>query len=313
MRKHLRQMLLLAASSSLAFCGESAELPYDFSRLEVPGSASTIAAGINDSGHIVGWYRDTAGNRVRGFRMRDGAFTPVDHPDGIGTMLHGISPAGDIVGTYTRPGNEVHGFRLTTAGHISEVSFPGHISTIAQRILPDGTILGCYHDQDWTNSMRGVSFKPNGPAVLDLPGSMTNGATPDGRRMAGLVMDGTREVQKPGQAVGPAGVNWRKYAGRAFVVDDGVLSLFDVPGALRTEAWDVSPSGMIVGMFQDSSTAAHGFIREGETFTTIDFPGAAATMVFGTNAAGDLVGNATDSTGRTHGFVARRRNRQTSR
>lgn len=60
-------------------------------------------------------------------------------------------------------------------------------------------------------------------------------------------------------------------------------------------------------MFQDSSSAAHGFVREGEAFITIDFPGAASTMVFGINAAGDLVGHATDSTGWTHAFVAKRR------
>jgi hypothetical protein len=66
---------------------------------------------------------------------------------------------------------------------------------------------------------------------------------------------------------------------------------------------------MIVGLFEDSSSTAHGFFRQGETITRFDYPGAASTMIFGTNAAGELVGAARDSTGRTHGFVAARTRR----
>lgn len=309
MKRAVWQLAILAALNPIASCGERIQPLYELSRLDVPGSASTIAAGINDAGHIVGWYRDTAGDRVRGFLLRDGVFTPVDYPDAILTQLHGIGPEGDVVGTYRKAGDAggLHGFLRTRTGAFSDVNVAGHPNSIAQRILPDGTILGCYHGGDWTNSMRGVSFTPRGPSVLDLPGSMSNGATPDGRRVVGLVMDGTREVVTTGKSVGPAAANWRRFPGRAFVVDDGVLSVFEVPGSLRTEAWDVNPSGTIVGMFQDSSSAAHGFVREGEAFTTIDFPGTASTMVFGINAAGDLVGHATDSTGWTHAFVAKRR------
>jgi hypothetical protein len=61
-----------------------------------------------------------------------------------------------------------------------------------------------------------------------------------------------------------------------------------------------------VGLFEDSTSATHGYLRQGGTFTTIDYPGAASTMIFGINAAGDLVGAAKDSTGVQHGFVARR-------
>jgi uncharacterized membrane protein len=278
---------MLACLGALAGCRDRAEAPLDFTRLDVPGSETTIASGINASGHIVGWYRDGTADRVHGFLLRDGAYTSVDYPDAVLTQLHGIGPDGDIVGSYRKAGEakmDFHGFRLTPAGAFIDVGVAGHANSIAQRILPDGTILGCYHDDDWTTTMRGVTFAPEGPAILDMPATMSNGGTPDGRTVVGLVMD-TR---------------------RAFIVDEGVLSLFDAPGSVRTEAWDINPSGTVVGLFEDSTSATHGYLRQGETFTTIDYPGAASTMVFGINAAGDLVGAAKDSTGKPHGFVAKR-------
>lgn len=277
----------LACLGALAGCADRAEPPLDFTRLDVPGSVSTVASGINPSGHIVGWYRDGAADRMRGFVLRDGAYTPVDYPGAVLTQLHGIGPDGDIVGSYRMADErkvDFHGFRLTTAGEFIDVRVAGHPNSIAQRILPDGTILGCYHDDDWTTTMRGVTFTREGPSVLDVPATMTNGGTPDGRTVVGLVMDSRR----------------------AFIADGGVLSLFDAPGSVRTEAWDINASGTVVGLFEDSTSATHGYLRQGATFTTIDYPGATSTMVFGINAAGDLVGAAKDSAGVQHGFVAKR-------
>jgi probable HAF family extracellular repeat protein len=281
------RLSLLASLGALAGCGSRAEPPFEFTRLEVPGSASTVASGINASGQIVGWYRDAAGDRVRGFRFRDGAYTPVDHPGVMLTQLHGIGPDGDIVGSYRRAGEpktSFHGFLLRTSGEFVDVGVAGHVNSIAQRILPDGTILGCYHDADWTTTMRGVTFSRAGPVALEMPATMSNGGTPDGRKVVGLVMD-TR---------------------RAFFMEAGVVSLFDAPGSVRTEAWDINPSGAVVGLFEDSTGATHGYLRQGGTFTTVDYPGAASTMVFGINAAGDLVGAAKDSAGTQHGFLATR-------
>ncbi len=278
---------LLACLGALAGCADRAEPALDFTRLDVPGAGVTIASGINASGHVVGWYRDSAADRVRGFLLRDGTYTSVDYPGAVLTQLHGIGPDGDIVGSYRRAGETkpaFHGFRLTTAGEFTDVAVAGHANSIAQRILPDGTILGCYHDHDLTTTMRGVAFAPEGPAILDLPATMSNGGTPDGRTVVGLVMD-TR---------------------RAFIADGGELSLFDAPGSVRTEAWDINASGTVVGLFEDSTSRTHGYLRQGEAFTPVDYPGATSTMIFGINAAGDLVGAATDSAGVQHGFVAKR-------
>lgn len=279
----------LAALSTLS-CREPAEGEYRYTRLDAPGATSTIASGINASGHIVGWYRDSTTDRVRGFIYRDGTYTPVDYPDAALTQVNGIGPDGNVVGSYRKAGEpdvNFHGFLFTTTGQFSDVSVAGHTNSVAQRLLPDGTILGCYHGDNWTTTMRGVTFTAAGANALDVPATMSNGGTPDRRMIVGLVMD----------------------TGRAFVVNDGVVTFFDIPGSLRTEAWDISPSGMIVGLFEDSSSTAHGFFRQGEIVTRFDYPGAASTMIFGTNAAGAFVGAAQDSAGRTHGFVGVRTRR----
>lgn len=262
-----------------------------FTEIAVPGAAATVASGIDSAGTVVGWYHE--GDSVRGFIYRKGEFTTVDYPGAVLTQLHGIGPDGSLVGAFRMAGEThqfqgkpvaYHGFRLTTSGEFIEVKQPGHKYGIAQRILADGTILGCYHGDDFTESMRGIAIAPGGTSVVDVPATMHNGATPDGSRIVGFDM-ATR---------------------RAYVIDAGVFTYFDAPGSVVTEAWDIDPSGTIVGMFVDSASVAHGFALKDGEFTTIDYPDAKSTVAFGTNARGEIVGAFTDASGSRRGYVRRK-------
>jgi len=87
---------------------------YDFdadqwTTLDYPGADSTEARGINESGQIVGFYRE-AGGRERGFLYQDGNWTTIDHPDANDTWAEGISDSGIIVGSYTDAAGVYHGF-----------------------------------------------------------------------------------------------------------------------------------------------------------------------------------------------------------
>jgi uncharacterized membrane protein len=81
----------------------------------------------------------------------------------------------------------------------------------------------------------------------------------------------------------------------------------DVPGASFTEAFGITPSGQIVGIYFDSMdtnlTKPHGFLYDGGVFTLIDVPGASETQANGINPHGQIVGSYRDSTG-VHGFLA---------
>lgn len=278
-----RAMLLLL---SVAGCRGGPNATYVYSQLDFPESESMVAAGINEAGHIVGWY--TRADTVRGLVYKDGIPTSIEYPGAVRTQLFGIGPGGDIVGAYRsageRPG-DFHGFLLTTSGEFVPVDSRGHKNTIAQRLLPDGTILGCQHGDDYTTSMRGISVRRGEITALEVPATMINGATPDGRKMVGLVMD----------------------THRGFVIDRGSFKQFDAPGAVRTEAWDINPSGTIVGVAVGPDSTTHGFVMDRGRFSPIDFPGATSTVAFGINARGDIVGGFVDAAGQRHGYVARRR------
>jgi uncharacterized membrane protein len=80
-----------------------------------------------------------------------------------------------------------------------------------------------------------------------------------------------------------------------------VYTQFDAPGATFTQAWDVSPTGTVVGYFNPETS--HGFTLDADVFTVIDVPGAKWTRIFGINSLGDIVGSYADATNMVHGFL----------
>jgi hypothetical protein len=325
MKSHRFAAVALAALFSLAACAENpvapasdasytvisqsfaraAAKPYTFARLDVPGAFQTVPSGINADGVIVGWYFQGTGCPsapcvVRGFILDGGVFTTVVYhnaalTDAVFTQLRGVGPSGEIVGSYRMAGEPAvnfHGFILTTGGEFVSVDYPGHTNTIPQRILPDGTILGCYHDTDQMLTMHGILIDKNGPSALGMATTMNNGSTPSGHKITGLFTD---------IATGK---------GRAYVLEGGEFTPFDAPNSFSTAAWDMSPSGIIVGLFQDAAVPhpTHGFVLDRGQFTTIDYPSSAYTDVFGINASGVIVGKFRETpTGPFHGYVATRK------
>ena len=266
----------------------AAALPssYEYETFAVPGAILTTAQGINARGDIVGLFND-AGRRRHGFLLRNGQFTTIDIRGAVSTDARGIGPDGDIVGGYRRagePGVNIHGYLLTAQGDTMPVNYPGHTNTIPQRILPNGTILGCRHDGDFMATMRGIVMGRGGNEELDERASMNNGATPDGRRIAGLYTDMTNRTA-------------------GFVVEDGVFTPFFVPGSNLTAAWDMNPAAQIAGVYRDAASRFHGFVRSGDDYATLDVPGAAATRAFGINARGTVVGSYVTG-GVTRAFIA---------
>src|SRR5215472_3174565 len=71
----------------------------------------------------------------------------------------------------------------------------------------------------------------------------------------------------------------------------------DYPNAVRTRTFGISPGGVIVGDYRDSSGTLHGFLLVGGWYVTVDVPGALIgltgvlpTSLRGINPAGDIVG-----------------------
>jgi probable HAF family extracellular repeat protein len=271
----------------LLACGQHEEepRPYSFTALEFPGATLTAASGINDAGDVVGWYEKD--QTMRGFVYRNGEFTTVDYPGAARTQVAGIGADGTLVGAYRWEGEPpiaFHPFTVTPTGEFVDISHPDRPYGMAQRILPDGSILGCYHGDDSTTTMFGTVLSNGVFTVLDVPGSMYSGATPDGRRTVGLLA----------------------IEGRAFIADGQRVTQLEAPGSSTTEAWDINASGTIVGVRVDHDEVAHGFVYENGRWITLSVPGARSSAAFGINAHGTIVGVSEDAEGVRRGYLASR-------
>ncbi len=262
-----------------------------FSSINYPGAVLTNAQGINPVGDIVGYYQDTLGKQ-HGFVLSEGTFTSIDYPGAISTDAKGIGPGGDIVGSYTvAPGGpaNTHGY-LLSLGTFTELRYPGHPGLYAQRIAANGDIYGCYHDADTAGSMHGMTLMRMATTFMPVgfdaaPASMRNGGTPDGSTIVGFFTDLTTGLT------------------HGDFVQDGSLKPFDVPGSNLTQAWDINPAGVVVGVFRSTTGKFHGFLLRAGRFTAIDFPGAITTRAFGINPGGEVVGAYIDASGKMHGFL----------
>jgi uncharacterized membrane protein len=281
-------------------------IPFDF-----PGATSTRASGINVDGAVVGAYVDKDGTQ-HGFMLTGGNFTTIEYPGAIGTAALGINSQGDIVGQYTVDNSgdaaAIHGF-LLHEGNFTALYYPGRLGMIAQRINDAGQITGCNHDHDMADSMHGFLYKDGNWTELSMGMSMGTGLLPDGNLAVGFY-------------------NYSTTSGHAYLTSGANATFFDFPFAGGSAAWDINPSGEIVGQYADAAKVTHGFllipsafdttfeinpvagVAQSFRFITIDFPGAIFTQAVGINASGHIVGSYRDSAGAQHAFLLMRGERQ---
>ena len=308
---------------------------FNFSSIDVPCSncpngiaRRTAIGGINPGGDIVGVYTDAVG-KSNGFLLSGGQFTTIDVPGSLvgstgtlPTVARGISPSGEIVGQFTAPVNSsapvdspaycpalgstacIKGF-LYRHGQFSAVLFPGHPGAIPGRITPDGNMYGCLHDFDVMASMFSAAWTRFGDTSLTVgggeladpsksfPNSMHGGATPDGNVVVGFYVDMMTNHQ------------------HGYILQNGVVQTYDVPGSVQTVVWDINPGQEMVGTYKDSAGKQHGFVQlpDGSAPIALDVPStppfnSVSTLAMGVNPGGAIVGQYTDSSGHTHGFLA---------
>lgn len=258
--------------------------------INVQGAASTRAFGINARGEVVGSYTDATG--TWGYLWRNGNVTIIQVPGSISTEAWGINPQGDIVGRYRLAGDpKTYGFLLSDGvfTDISVARLDGtlHLHTLPIKISPSREIVGCFHDTNFLVDMRGYVQRRDTVTSFELHSStMHNGVTPSGKTVAGIRFETAATVH-------------------GYVLTRDIYTQFDYPGATFTQAWDINPSGKVVGYF--NPVVSHGFSLDANGFTQIDVPGSSFTRIFGINPQGDMVGSYGDANG-VHGFILRGRN-----
>jgi uncharacterized membrane protein len=293
--------------------------------IHYPGSTSTAARGINNSGDIVGTYvcatacinpltgeASTPGQH--GFLLQDGVYTRIDVPGGINIVARAISEQGVVLGHYdigTGSAAVTHGFTYFQGNYFYPIDVPAELfdnpfapvrNTFAVRISPQGDIVGTFQEDNQHLTTGHGWLLRNGTFTVLLtphsPGDTTS-----------------RDPDTSNTGIAPTGeiVGFYSSAGVSYIANkQGIVTTFTFPGNLFTRAWDVNPKGDIVGVRGDnqantvgSPVPPHGFIRtkEGE-YRTLSVLNATSTQVFGINSIRDIVGAYADATG-THGFVYR--------
>jgi Transposase IS116/IS110/IS902 family len=77
---------------------------------------------------------------------------------------------------------------------------------------------------------------------------------------------------------------------RGFLLDRGRYVRLDVPGALKSQAFDINDRGQVVGDYMDADGRFHGYVWERGRFKTIDVPGQSSTAATGINNHGQVTG-----------------------
>jgi probable HAF family extracellular repeat protein len=139
----------------------------DLQMLNVPGATSSVATDINNSGQIVGTFKDTVGDH--GFLYSNGNYTVIDMPGELGrTRVGGINDAGTIVGSaydYGNPNSFVY-----RNGSFTNFMADGAY-TVAADINNAEQIVG------WvgvSGTRRGFLYQGGATTILDLA---TNGGS----------------------------------------------------------------------------------------------------------------------------------------
>lgn len=152
--------------------------------LDMPGSTTTSAWGINNLGQIVG-----SSSLLGAFVLSGGNYTPIAVPGATGTGVWGINNFGQIVGSYAA-NNVGHGYVLS-GGVYTTFDVPGSTLTLAFGINSVGQIVGQYQSPDGRN--HGFLLSGDSYTTVDPPGStftQLRGINDSGE-IVGYYFDGT--------------------------------------------------------------------------------------------------------------------------
>jgi len=139
-----------------------------FHTINFPGADSTIVAGLNNAGELVGTYR--IGNTMYGFIDNGGNFTSISVPGAFGTVVTGVNNGGELVGYYFDSGGR-HAF-VESGSNLITFDLPQHApednATTGAGINDYGQVTG-YWQRGGTTSF--VATPTPEPGTLGLVGT----------------------------------------------------------------------------------------------------------------------------------------------
>jgi hypothetical protein len=165
-----RLLILLLALGQFGFAQS-----FTYRTIDIPGANETQVRGVNSSGEIVGFYKNTSCTEtqiqfpncpVQGFKITNGVITTLQLPNSIWTAIMGVNDYGDLVGSTITTDTGAHGFLWThqnviTYFNTAEAGPNSDIHTVAMSVNTALVVGGA----DWFFS----DGAPVNGWVCDLP------------------------------------------------------------------------------------------------------------------------------------------------
>ncbi len=295
MSRRLVMLLMGAVLGSLA--SSPARAGWEFTAINVDGSADVEVYGYTNNGLITGLTYDSAG-KGHGFFLKNGKMTIVDYPNAgpLGTILYQGTVGGLICGAYYDAAGISHAliYNINTKKFKVLPDIPNATLNIAGGITRSGITAGNYSfdaDQDtnlgawfFYNNKYHESVDPASDQAVY--GTITQGLN-DEADLVGYYLDANSVAHGFTKPL------------------NGHYKTIDIKGADNTAAYGINNLGTIVGRYETAGTR-HGFIllRDGKV-TTVDYPDATQTWITAINDAGEIGGFYQDAEGNYHGWTAK--------
>jgi hypothetical protein len=279
---------------TLLLCASMWAQSYNFEIVKYPANnvndQFTQLLGINDSLQIAGYHNV---NQNSGFTLNlPNGFTTENYPNSMMTQVIGINNLGTTNGFYVDSNNVTHGF-TDIHGKFATVDYPASAFNQLLGQNDMGQAAGYY-------SLSADNTTPDFPYVYnELGGGVFQVITIPAATLGAQATGINNSQQVCGFYIDSNDIN------HGFLLNFGLLTRLDPPGAVFAQALGLNNKGQVVGVWMDAAENTHGFVCSTQNgFVTVDAPqGVGSTIVNGINDDGILVGFYGNSPINT-GFVA---------
>lgn len=261
---------------TLRITGDPSPLPPDLGSdvitVEGPSGGFDIsAAGINDSGMIVGqfWPFHDPNDGSRVYVLQEGNYSAIDIPNAHFSDARDVNSRNEVVGQYEDSNGDRFGF-IADGQTVESINFPGAVETDVRGINDHRNVVGTSRATDGTR--QGFVF--DGMQYTTLNNSNWKGIFPtdinNNNDIVGQYLDANDVLH-------------------SFLFDETGYSTIDFPGVNVTTVSAINDHGQYVGIAD-----GQWFLFDGVDYRLLELPGVTLIGLPGINNAGDIVGGYED-------------------
>jgi hypothetical protein len=142
-----------------------------YTSYNVAGAINTEIWGINDSGHLAGFFDHNGGNSQGFLDTGTGTAQIIAFPKALSTGCYGLNNQDTVVGIYSGSDNVVHGFLKRLKGKFTKIDMAGAGAngTNPQAVNSASLVAGYYYDTN--NKRHGFTFSAGVYTAVDYPGA----------------------------------------------------------------------------------------------------------------------------------------------